>query len=81
MPKPVGLFSIGEIDAVCDVSIDTLRFYETKALIRLTHTDQEAGYRYYCRESLIRLRTIMGLKDAGFSLSKIRDYLDGKTHT
>lgn len=81
MPRPEGLFSIGEIAAVCAVSIDTLRFYETKALITPAHVDPESGYRYYSRENLLRLRTILGLKDAGLSLLEIRDYLDGGKHT
>lgn len=81
MPKPEGLFSIGELAAVCSVSIDTLRFYETKALITPAHTDPESGYRYYSRENLLRLRTILGLKDAGLSLLEIKDYLDGGKHT
>ncbi len=81
MPKPEGLFSIGEIAAVCGVSIDTLRFYETKALITPAHIDPESGYRYYSRKNLLRLRTMLGLKDAGMSLSEIRDYMDGGKHT
>jgi DNA-binding transcriptional MerR regulator len=81
MPKPEGLFSIGAIAAVCGVSIDTLRFYETKALITPAHIDPESGYRYYSRENMLRLRTILGLKDAGLSLLEIRDYLDGGKHT
>jgi DNA-binding transcriptional MerR regulator len=80
MPKPEGLFSIGEIAAVCGVSIDTLRFYETKALIAPSYVDPESGYRYYCWENLLRLRTILGLKDAGLSLLEIRDYLSGEKH-
>ncbi|MGE4276571.1 MAG: MerR family transcriptional regulator [Lawsonibacter sp.] len=80
MPKPEGLFSIGEIAAVCGVSIDTLRFYETKALISPACIAPESGYRYYSRENLLRLRTILGLKDAGLSLLEIRDYLDGGKH-
>ncbi|MEA4815120.1 MAG: MerR family transcriptional regulator [Oscillospiraceae bacterium] len=80
MPKPERLFSIGEIAAVCGVSIDTLRFYETKALISPAQVDPESGYRYYCRENLLRLRTILGLKAAGLSLSEIKDYLDGGKH-
>ena len=80
MPKPEGLFSIGEIAAVCGVSIDTLRFYETKALITPAYVDPKSGYRYYCRENLFRLCTIFGLKNAGLSLSEIRDYLDGGKH-
>lgn len=81
MPKPEGLFSIGEIAAVCGVSIDTLRFYETKALINPAHTDPESGYRYYSRENLLRLRAILGLKDAGLYLSEIKDYMDGGKQT
>jgi DNA-binding transcriptional MerR regulator len=81
MPKPEGLFSIGQIATVCRVSIDTLRFYEAKALITPAHVDMESGYRYYSRENLLRLRTILGLKGAGLSLLEIRDYLDGGKHT
>ncbi len=81
MPKPEGLFSIGEIAAVCAVSIDTLRFYETKALITPAHVDPESGYRYYSRENLLRLRAILGLKDAGLALVEIRDYMDGEKNT
>lgn len=81
MSKPEGLFSIGEIAAVCAVSIDTLRFYETKSLIIPVHVDTESGYRYYSRENLLRLRTILGLKDAGLSLSEIKDYLNGAKQT
>lgn len=80
MPRPEGLFSIGAIAAVCGISIDTLRFYETKALITPANVDPESGYRYYSRENLLRLRTILGLKDAGLSLLEIRDYLDGGRH-
>ena len=61
MPKPKGLFSIGEIATVCTVSIDTLRFYETKAVINPAWIDPESGYRYYSRRNLLRLRTILGM--------------------
>ncbi len=77
MPKPEGLFPIGEIAAACGVSINALRFYETKALIKPAHTDPESGYRYYSRENLLRLRAILRLKDAGLSLPEIKEYLDG----
>ena len=81
MSKPANLFFIGEIAAVCSVSVDTLRFYETKALIKPAHIDTESGYRYYSRENLLRLRAILKLKEVGFSLSEIREYLDGKEQT
>ena len=81
MSKPKGMFSIGEIAAVCEMSVNALRFYESKSLVKPVHTDLESGYRYYSRENLLRLRTILKLKDAGLSLLEIKDYLDGKKHT
>ncbi len=77
MPKPEGLYSIGEIAATCGLSINALRFYEAKSLIKPAHTDLESGYRYYSRNNLLRLRTILRLKDAGLSLPEIKEYLDG----
>jgi DNA-binding transcriptional MerR regulator len=77
MPKPEGLFYIREIAATCGVSINALRFYETKGLVNPAYTDPESGYRYYSRENLLRLRAVLGLKDAGLSLPEIKVYLDG----
>ncbi len=77
MPKPEGLFSIGEIATACGISINTLRFYETKALIKPARIDPESGYRYYSRKNLLRLRAVLSLKDAGLSLPEIKEYLDG----
>lgn len=81
MAKPEGYFSIGEIARVCGVSIDSLRFYESKALIKPSHIDPESGYRYYSRGDLLVIRAILGLKDVGLSLSEISDYLHGEKHT
>ena len=58
MPKPEGLYSIGEMAVACGISINALRFYETKVLIKPAHTDPESGYRYYSRENLHRLRAM-----------------------
>jgi len=80
MAKPRGLFSIGEIASACGVSIDTLRFYETKSLLHPAHTDPISGYRYYSLENLLRLRKVLGLKEAGLSLREIRDYMDSSIH-
>lgn len=79
MPKPESLFYIREIAAACGVSINALRFYEAKGLLKPAYTDPKSGYRYYSRENLHRLRTMLGLKDAGLSLPQIKAYLDGQT--
>lgn len=77
MPKPEGLFYIREIAAVCGVSINALRFYETKGLLKPAFTDPESGYRYYSRENLLRLRAVLSLKNVGLSLPEIKGYLGG----
>ncbi|HBC95155.1 MAG TPA: hypothetical protein DCZ10_20245, partial [Pelotomaculum sp.] len=58
-------------------SINALRFYEAKGLLKPAYTDPESGYRYYSRENLHRLRTMLGLKKAGLSLLEIKAHLDG----
>ena len=80
MSKPKGLFSIGEIATVCCVSVDTLRFYESKKLIKPEYIAPESGYRYYSRENLMQMNMILRLKDAGLSLLEIRDYMDSGKH-
>jgi DNA-binding transcriptional MerR regulator len=81
MAKPEGLFYIREIAAACGVSINALRFYEAKQLLQPAYRDPDSGYRYYSREDLLRLRAILGLKDAGLSLPEVKDYLDGHKRT
>jgi DNA-binding transcriptional MerR regulator len=39
-----------------------------EGVITPAHIDPESGYRYYSRDNMLRLRTILGLKDAGLSL-------------
>lgn len=76
MRKQKNLFYIHEIATVCDISINTLRFYETKELVKPAYTNPKSGYRYYSRENLHRLRTILSLKDAGLTLPEIKAYLN-----
>lgn len=77
MPKPENLFYIREMAATCGVSINALRFYEAKGLLKPAYTDPESGYRYFSRSNLFQLREILNLKDVGLSLLEIKIYLDG----
>lgn len=78
MAKPEGLFFIREIAATCGVSINALRFYEAKGLLSPAHIDPASGYRYYSRENLHRLRSMLMLKDAGLTLPQIKEHMDGR---
>ncbi|MEA4815464.1 MAG: MerR family transcriptional regulator [Lachnospiraceae bacterium] len=77
MLKPEGLFYIHEIAVACGVSINALRFYEAKGLLRPEYTSPDSGYRYYSRKNLLRLRMMLRLKNAGLSLEEIKSYFGG----
>jgi MerR family copper efflux transcriptional regulator len=66
--------TIGKLAEQAGVSIDTVRFYERKALI-----DEPArtasNYRIYPASDITRLRFIKKAKELGFSLSEIKELL------
>jgi MerR family Zn(II)-responsive transcriptional regulator of zntA len=71
----LSLMRIGEFAKACDVSTDTLRFYERRGL--LPQAGRRAnGYRDYGREDVARLRLIRVAKMLGFSLGEIRKLID-----
>jgi len=65
---------IGEISKKTGVSIDTIRFYETKGLLKPV-SRTSSGYRYYDHNSINTLIFIKMAKDIGFTLSEIHDFL------
>ena len=68
------LYTAGEIARIAGVSLRTIRFYDSKGLLKpISHS--EAGYRYYNQESVAILQRILMLKYLGFSLQKIEQVL------
>lgn len=65
---------IGDLAKICDVSIKTIRFYETKNLLTPCEVDIWTGYRYYNEESVKKLSEIKFLKSLGFSLKEIQGF-------
>lgn len=71
------LYTAGEIAKIAGVSLKTIRFYDSKGLLKpVSHS--EAGYRYYDRASLLTLQRILMLKYLGFSLNDIGQMLQIK---
>ena len=65
---------IGEVAKLADVSVDTLRYYERRGLIRVAgRTD--AGYRIYSDETVERIRFARQLQTLGLTLDEIVDAL------
>lgn len=65
-------FRIGELSKICNVTVKTIRFYETEGLLQPTYVDKFTGYRYYDKTSCTRLLEILMFKELGFSLKEIK---------
>ncbi|MEF1218589.1 MerR family transcriptional regulator, partial [Photobacterium damselae] len=69
------MYLIGQLAKLCNVSSDTLRFYEKNHLI-VPAGRSESGYRLYSEDNLSRVRFILRAKAIGLSLDEIRELLD-----
>jgi DNA-binding transcriptional MerR regulator len=65
------MFRIGEFSRLGQVTIDTLRHYDTLGLLKPAKVDPFTGYRYYSAKQLQPLNRILALKELGFSLEEI----------
>jgi MerR family transcriptional regulator, copper efflux regulator len=71
MHKPL---TIGQVARLCDLGVETVRFYEREGLIE-PPPRKASGYRQYPQETVSRLRFVRRAKDLGFSLQEIRELL------
>ena len=67
---------VDELAAAADVSVDTVRFYQSRGL--LPPPRREGRVAWYDDEHLARLGRIKALQAKGFSLAAIRRFLDGE---
>jgi DNA-binding transcriptional MerR regulator len=65
------MFKIGEFSRLGQVTIETLRHYDTIGLLKPEKVDPFTSYRYYSAKQLQPLNRILALKDLGFSLEEI----------
>lgn len=66
--------NIGELAKRCDVSTDTIRYYEKEGLLN-SALRQNNGYRLYSEVDIARLQFIQTAKKLGFTLLEIRLFL------
>lgn len=69
------MLKIGDFSKIAQVSIKTLRYYDTLGLLSPAHIDRYSGYRYYELSQLVTLNRILALKDLDFSLDQIKELL------
>lgn len=70
-------FKIGEISELYHIGVDSLRYYEKIGLIQPYRA--ESGYRYYSVHDIWRLNVIRELRELGFGMERIREYLQHHT--
>lgn len=68
------VLTIGKLAEECDVTIDTIRYYERFKLMQ-AHERTKSGYRLYGQDSVRRLMFIKRSKDLGFTLDEIKTLL------
>ncbi len=68
------MYLIGQLSALCQVSSDTLRFYEKHGLL-IPSGRSDSGYRLYSEEDKQRIMFILRAKRIGLSLEEIRELL------
>ena len=75
LESPGSTIQIGEAAQQAKLSIDTIRFYERRALLpRVPRT--EGHFRLYTTDDVARLTFIKQMQGLGFSLQEIKQLLD-----
>ena len=70
-------YTTGELAKLCDVSVRTVQFYDTKGILPPTEVS-EGGRRLYNENDLLRLRLICMLKALGLNLDSIQGILESE---
>lgn len=73
------MYKIGEFSKLTGCSIKTLRYYDELGILNPSWTDDFTNYRYYDEKDLEVLKTIMYLKQLGFTLEEIKNNINNIT--
>lgn len=65
--------TIGKLAKMCQVNVETIRYYQRIGLMRVPESSQT--YRYYQQQDIETLHFIQKAKDAGLQLNEIKELL------
>lgn len=65
--------TIGTIAKEAQVTVETIRFYERKKLIK--QPEKQGGFRYYTHDYITHIRFIKRSQNLGFNLAEIKELL------
>nr|WP_240967986.1 MerR family transcriptional regulator [Paenibacillus aquistagni] len=68
-------YSIGQAAKICNISIQTLRYYDKIGLMKPSEIDRSSGYRYYSNLDILHIKIVQDMKSLDFSLEEIRHAL------
>ena len=68
------MYRIGDFSKITGIPIQTLRYYDQIDLFKPDQIDIYTHYRYYSEIKIEELKTILNLKEIGFSLEEIKKY-------
>ena len=66
------MIKIGDFANIFNVSVKTIRYYESIGLLIPKYVDIYTGYRYYDENNIYTMQDIISLKNMGFSLEEIK---------
>lgn len=72
-------FSVGELAKLNGITKQMLIFYDRENVFKPKIVNPENGYRYYTADQLEELDSILLLREMGFSLSEIKEYMDSRS--
>ncbi len=70
------MLKIGQLSKVCNVSVQTLRYYDKIGILCPDYIEEASGYRYYSPEKVKTFQQIEQLKEIGFSLDEIKVFIN-----
>lgn len=66
------MIKIGDFAKICNVSTQTLRYYDAEGVLKPNIVDSSSGYRFYSIEAIEKYKQIIFYKNLGFSLEDIK---------
>lgn len=66
-------FTTGQLAKMAKVSVRTIRFYDSKNLLKPNFVDEDTGARFYTRDDFLKLEQVLLYKYLGFSIEEIKD--------
>ena len=66
------MIKIGDLAKICNVSTQTLRYYDAEDILKPDIIDSSSGYRFYSVDAVEKYKKILFYKSICFSLDEIK---------